>query len=202
VKAFAIFAKTHPDTVLFFHSDPYDSAAIFPMMDLVKRYNIQNRVVWSGMRAFKGFDYKQMNEVYNLMDCHLLSTSGEGFGCPTVEAMACGVPSIITDYTTSRELVDEDGQSGLLVKLAGTETEENPLVHGNEILNGTLTGSWMVERGVMDIKDCVRQMDRIYTDHKLRARLGKTGVQKVKKLYSWDVVISQWDKLLKGMMDK
>ena len=34
-----------------------------------------------------GFDWNQMNEVYNLMDVFFLSTSGEGFGVPTIEAM-------------------------------------------------------------------------------------------------------------------
>jgi glycosyltransferase involved in cell wall biosynthesis len=38
----------------------------------------------------------------------MLATSyGEGFGIPTVEAQACGVPVIVSDFAASTELVGE-----------------------------------------------------------------------------------------------
>ena len=49
-----------------------------------------------------------MVDIYNMMDVHALPTGGEGFGIPTVEAMACGVPNVICNYTTSYELVGAD----------------------------------------------------------------------------------------------
>ena len=49
-----------------------------------------------------------MVNIFNLMDVHALPTGGEGFGIPTVEAMACGIPNIICNYTTSYELVGAD----------------------------------------------------------------------------------------------
>jgi len=58
----------------------------------------------------------------------------------------------------------------------------------------------MVERGVMDIDDCVKKMEELYADKKLREELGKNGVRKIKKYYDWEVVHPQWQKLINQMM--
>lgn len=47
---------------------------------------------------------EEMNLVYNAMDAFILLSRGEGFGLPILEAQACGVPVIVTDWTACREL--------------------------------------------------------------------------------------------------
>ena len=74
------------------------------------------------MKFYDGFDYQRMREVYNLMDIFLLTTSGEGFGVPLIECQACGIPAIATNYTTTSELLCEDGISGIPVKLSSEIT--------------------------------------------------------------------------------
>jgi len=46
-----------------------------------------------------------MVKLYNTMDCLLLCSGGEGAGLPLLEAAACGVPGITTDYAASPEYV-------------------------------------------------------------------------------------------------
>jgi len=183
IKSFSLFCKDKPDAVLFMHTDPYDVAAPFDMMNLINRYKLNNRVIFSGMSFFNGFDYKKMNEVYNAMDCFLLTTSGEGFGVPILEAHACGIPTIATDYTTTQELLIEDGQCGLPVKLASE-----------------LTGSWNVERAIMDDNHCVECLNNLYFNKELREQFGNTGIEKVNKLYSWENVGKQWCSLIEELL--
>lgn len=183
-KTFKLFAEDKPDAVLFMHSDPNDISMVFNTLELIQRYNLQNKVLFSGMRYFRGFPYKEMNNIYNLMDCHLLTTSGEGFGIPTIEASACGVPTLVTDITTTQELLIDDGECGLPIKMVEGE------------LN-TVTGSWNVERGIMDVYDGAKQLDKLYKDTILRKRLGEAGVKKVAKFYDWDKVADDWDRLIK-----
>jgi glycosyltransferase involved in cell wall biosynthesis len=45
-----------------------------------------------------------MGEFYNCMDVHLITTRGEGFGIPVLEAQACGVPVITGGWTACKEL--------------------------------------------------------------------------------------------------
>ncbi len=179
IKSFKIFSEKHPDAVLFMHTDPYDAAAPFDITQLIHRYKLENRVVFSGMTFFHGFDYKQMNEVYNVMDIFYLTTSGEGFGVPTIEAMGCGIPVAVTDCTTTQELLVEDGECGIPIKMAAE-----------------LTGSWNVERGIMDDIAGAQALEKLYNDPKLREHYGKVGVEKVSKLYNWKKVGEDWNKLL------
>jgi glycosyltransferase involved in cell wall biosynthesis len=179
IKSFAIFAKTHPDAILFLHTDPYDIAAPIDLIQLIHRYKLENRVIFSGMKFFDGFDYKQMNEIYNLMDVFFLSTSGEGFGIPIIEAMACGIPCVVTDYTTTYELLVENGICGIPAKIS---TE--------------LTGSCNVERAIMNDEEAAKSLDILYQNKDLRMDMGKIGIEKVNKFYNWKNVGEQWNELI------
>jgi len=208
IKTFSIFAKDKDDVVLFLHTDPKDLAQPFQLIELIKNYELNNKVVFSGMKYFRGFETSRMNEVYNLMDVFFLSTSGEGFGVPTIEAAACGIPSVVTNYTTTHELLIEDGKCGLPVKLVGTETIDysnqnlkNQKLFDTELANGTITGSWNVERGIMDINHGAKCLQQLYDNKDLRINLGKVGRRKVLKYYDWDVVMKQWTSLFESMVN-
>lgn len=111
------------------------------------------------------------------------NTSGEGFGIPIIEAAACAVPSVITDYTTTKELLIEDGVCGFPVRV-----------------NDEITGTWNVERAVMDIKDCVRCLNELYTSPELRTRMGEAGRKKAEEVYAWPKIIQQWKVLLRKLL--
>jgi len=202
LKAFALFAKTHPDAVLLMHSDPTDPASVFHLGILINRLNIENKVFFTGMKFHDGFDYRDMVNVYNAMDVFLLTTSGEGFGVPIIEAMACQIPCIVTDYTTTHELLIEDGQCGLKANLAGVEEIDYALSEKDqdwETMNGTITGSWTVERALMDIKDGAKKLDILYSNPEMRERFGIVGREKVLKEYSWAVNIPRWNEIIKKL---
>ncbi len=180
LKAFAKFAKINQDAVFFLHTDPYDVAAVFDTIELVKELGLENRVIFSGMFFNKGFTYKEMNDIYNLMDVYFMSTSGEGFGIPIIEASACGIPTAITDCTTTHELLIEDGVCGIPIKVITD-----------------MVGNWNVDRFLMDIDHGAKVLQQLHDDHQLRKTLGEVGREKILKYYSWDVVNKQWDKLIR-----
>lgn len=187
LKAFSKFAEGKDDVMYLFHTDPEDVASVFNILELIQRYKLQNKVIFTGTKYYKGFTYHEMNEVYNIMDVHLLSTSGEGFGIPTIEASACGVPSLVTNFTTTQELLVENGVCGIPIKCLGTELD-------------SITGSWNVERGIMSVEDCKDKLNLLYNDRKLVKKLGNEGVIKVEKYYDWDKVAKDFDKLLKKLV--
>ena len=181
-KIFADFSRYHQEAKLLLHTDPMDAAAVFDTINLIRRYKIENRVKFTGMSYFKGWDYRLMKNVYNALDVKLDGTSGEGFGITTIEAMACKVPVLITDYTTSKELIEEDGKCGELIKL-----------------NTEVVGSWNVDRGVCDIDDGVEKLEKLYNHERLRKTYGEVGRKKVEKYYGWDVVMPQWYNVLERL---
>ena len=50
----------------------------------------------------------QMGSLYCSSDCFVLPTRGEGWGMPTLEAMACGLPTISTFWSAQTEFFSEE----------------------------------------------------------------------------------------------
>ena len=202
IKAFAKWCKPHQEAVLLIHYDPYDSAAVFDTIKLVQFLGIANRVVFTGMKYYQTFPYKQLPEIYNLMDVYMSSTSGEGFGVTTIEAESCEIPVLVTDYTTTSELITNHN-SGEGIKLVGTEQVNVFDLHSKEydlmMMNGTITGSWTVERGLMDINDCAEKLEKLYQNPELRKQYGKNGRIAVLKEYTCDIVVEKWNKVLQSL---
>ena len=209
IKALAIFnliKEQIPEAMLFLHMDPDDPAQVFNIRTLINRYNLENRVVWSGMTALKGFDWQQMNEVYNLFDTFLLTTSGEGFGIPIIEAMSCKIPVLATDYTTTPELVKEN-KAGLGINLVSTPEADPFKVSMQEYdmltMGGTLTGSWDVERGMCDIKDAADKLIYLYKNPDVRKKMGENGRKAVEEKYDFNTVVGPaWEKLMLEIVEK
>lgn len=200
LKTIKLLKDRIPNLILFLHMDPDDVAPqVFNMKSLIMKYGLENRVMFSGMKFYKGFDWGEMNNVYNLMDCFFLSTSGEGFGIPIIEAMACEVPVVATDYTTTPELVINN-KAGLGINLAGVETVEMFETESKEydlrVMNGTMTGSWEVERGMCSVTHGADQIEYIFKNPKEAKQMGLNGRKAVLEKYDFKLVGKQWEEIL------
>jgi glycosyltransferase involved in cell wall biosynthesis len=54
----------------------------------------------------KTFSNEEMTKLYQITDCFMFTTRGEGSGLPAREAMATGAPCILTDYQGLAEVCD------------------------------------------------------------------------------------------------
>ena len=190
LKAMYLIKDKIPNAILFLHLDPNDPAQVFPIQSLIQRYNLENRVVFSGMSALQGFPQSKMNEVYNLFDVFFLSTRGEGFGIPIIEAMSCEIPVVATSYTTTPELVEQNN-AGFGIKLSGTEKTDmfdgqTMIEYDNKAINGTLTGSWEVERAFCDVQDACDKITYLYEHPQERLEMGKNGRKAVLEKYDFN----------------
>lgn len=210
IKSFYLLAKKVPNAVLLLHMDMYDPAGVFDIYKLITELKLNNRVFSTGFRYFDAIDYTKMNELYNLFDCFFLSTSGEGFGIPIIEAMSCGIPVLATDYTTTPEIVQKN-DAGMGIKLIGTENlSMHELMHDKGhslmdidtmLINGTITGGWNVERGVIDCNDAANKLQHMYDNPDLMVKFSRNARKTAENIYSWDVVIKQWQKHFEHMRD-
>ena len=119
VAAFSLFAKDKDDVALYMNFDTKDSfffkdkpvhdymweELVETISDMVDSKNIDKIIYQSSFDFRIGLEEDEMVDLYNSFDIHAIATGGEGFGVPTIEAMACGIPSVLTDYTTSDELL-------------------------------------------------------------------------------------------------
>jgi len=72
------------------------------LMNLLKKYDVSENVILLGVRD-------DVPAILSALDLHILSSSGEAFGNATIEAMSCGIPSIVTSVGAGQLIVGETG---------------------------------------------------------------------------------------------
>lgn len=70
-----------------------------------------------------GASYEQLSEIINMFDVYVQYANSEGFGLPQVEAAACGVPVMSTDYSAMESVIRQLGGIPLKPKAMYKELE-------------------------------------------------------------------------------
>ena len=112
-----------------------------------------------------GTSEETLAELYNCFDIFTHISRGEGFGIPSLEALACGVPVLYTNYSSLPEVV---GDAGIPIKVAG--------------LIGTVYGGY---EALTDVDDLTEKMITIIEDDHLRKELSRKALRRAKQ-YTWD----------------
>ncbi len=120
LEAFKIVVSKIPEAVLIMAGHTPKSASMDE--DIVTAYNIERFVTEMGLDDYVlmpkrsdgvPIDDETLNIQYNLADVNVLTSTGEGFGLPFIEAGACHVPSIGTNCSAVPEAI---GEGGVLVE--------------------------------------------------------------------------------------
>jgi len=169
-RAFKALHDQHPDTRLYLHTELsgiFDGIDLAELMDQVGLP--REAVMFADQYRIKHypFPHDKMAAIYSSLDVLLAPSAGEGFGIPVVEAQACGVPVIVSDFSAQPELVG----AGWLVK-------------GQRYR--TAIGAYQVRPDVEDIFDALR---RAYATQRgsLQAKARKFAEQ-----YDVDTVLTEY----------
>lgn len=109
--ALARFMGEHDDVHVHLHTDIRRANGI-AIPDLMTLLRLDKKRI----SAAEPIEYRlgihtteEMVEMYTAADVLLATSRGEGFGLAVPEAMACGTPAIVTDFTAQPEIVGETG---------------------------------------------------------------------------------------------
>jgi glycosyltransferase involved in cell wall biosynthesis len=103
-RTLAYFQREQPDTYVYVHTD--SNAALGVNLDRLAQATGIKNVVWADSYAIASGDITQddLANYYSMGDVLLAPSMGEGFGIPVVEAQACGLPVIVSDFSAQPEL--------------------------------------------------------------------------------------------------
>lgn len=110
IEAISLFMDKHPDAFAYIHTmlTPEDAGADLPT--LIRHFGHPDRFVLPNPYLYlQGYPNDEMSKIYSTFDVFMLTSMGEGFGCPIIEAQSCGVPVIVTDFSSMPELVAPGG---------------------------------------------------------------------------------------------
>ena len=183
---FAKFSAGRPDALLHLHTDPDDEFTKSGIYSYDVRADLRHLGIESQVRFTPGMKVKrgggvplsQLAAYYRAADVHLLASSGEGFGLPTLQAAAAGAVPMASDYSASRELVAGHGEA-----IAVAEWSEN---------------EFGIRRALIDVDDAVQKLAMFYDDRELLAERSRQASEFALR-YDWNKVLDQWDELLRSM---
>lgn len=125
--------------------------------------------------------------LYNSCDAFVLPTKGEGWGLPIMEAMACGLPVIATDYSAPADFLNERVAYPLRVERM-VDVHDPYFFPGNPIY-----GQWAQP----DLTELRRLMRHVMTNRDEAAAKGKLAREAVCDHWTWDHAARTADGLLR-----
>jgi len=216
IKGYAQFVQknklTPNETRLLLHMD-WNDAMGWRFPDFAAQYGLEEYLLpplMGTLDAGQAISEEQMSHLYNCMDVFVLPTAGEGFGIPTLEAMSCGVPICVTNYTTSYELIkceDAANEEVPMFPLGGEPNDPNP--NGRDHLEETdfcdrgilipYKDMWWdtparaaPQRAIASENAICEALDYYFNNPEKRIAAGKAGRLHAKKYYSWEVIGKKW----------
>ena len=123
------------------------------------------------VRRFKNVSDSELRGLYKQCHCFVLSTRGEGFCLPALEAGAAGRPSIVTSWSGHLDFVDE-GTAYLV--------DVDRLVPRDD--GGSGWGSWAEP----NLDSLVHQLRTVASDHAGTAHKGRALWERVRRGWTWE----------------
>jgi len=189
IRAFAKIHKDYPETVLYLHMDKRDKEGS-DLDFIVKRFGltIGKDVFFPPPDMMANFMYglseDTLAKVMSMIDIHLWTTGGEGFGLTGLETMACGAVNVATDYTTPPELFNfrKPNKAGLPIKV--------------ETFEANRAG---VDRAFIDVDDAYEKVKWLLENRDEMKVMAENGVKRAKEVYDWNIVTRQFDDIVRNI---
>lgn len=164
------------DIVLYLHTVRFQNhwleghnlmeiASMFNVGDIVQFSSAMDRLHASIPERTDDPTNPGLVELYNASDLFVLPSRVEGFGLPIAEAMACGVPVLVTKYAAGWEVARPAGRG---IPVIDWEIHKSGTKYAN-----------------VNIEALAGEIQRLIKNPKDRAHMSMEGLERVKD-FSWD----------------
>lgn len=127
---------------------------------------------------------QEMHRFFKRVNCFVFPSRGEGWGLPPMEAMATGCPTILTNWSSMTEFMDESYCYPL--KVARLEKIDCTRDYPSNYF-GPDVGEWALP----DYEDLKRLMKHVYENYEEALDKGFLAHQTIKEKWAWDTIAKQ-----------
>jgi len=145
-----------------------------------------------------GYTREELASLYNAMDIYVQCSICEGDGMPIQEAKACGVPTLVVDYTAMAEKGRFPAEYSHL-KESGISAEEYGCHKGGgsiEVDRYYYEPETSCKRALPNIDQLADKLHEWVTDTALRQKLSGEARKCVEDNYDWNELWKQWEFVL------
>lgn len=176
MRAFAMLASWAPDAHLVIHCAGHTMHG-WDLRQLAAYLNIEDRITF--VHEFKDqLTEDELIALYNTADVQVNTGGGEGWGLPSFEGAACGVPQLVPDWSATRELWKG---YGALLPVTDWRIESKFINTAHANVDARSTGAILVD---------------LWLSPERREMLAKAGFQLVNMQPTWEQVADMTYKVL------
>ena len=129
--------------------------------------------------------------------CSLSDNIQETFGITPIEAMAAGLPVVVSDWDGYKDTVT-DGEVGFRIPTTLPQAGlggDLAFHHAAEIDNYDFYCGHTSSFIAVDVQSCSKAFTQLFNDPKLRQTMGQAGKKRATAIYDWSVIIPQYETL-------
>jgi len=168
---------------LYLHVAPTGDKGV-DIGSLVRYHGLKNKVIVATPHISAGVSNEHMAMAYNAFDVYLSTSQGEGWGLPALEAMACGVPCVVPDWSGLGDWVGDAA-----VKVSCTSTA----------LSAPLNGLAYTVGGVPDRSGTMWALQNLYRSSDMRATYRERGLNLASQ-HSWSQAGKQFRQVVESVV--
>ncbi|RAK58288.1 glycosyl transferase family 1 [Phenylobacterium deserti] len=148
------------------------------------------------IRFLDGNDHGLVGELWAASDVFisLVDNVQETFGITPIEAMAAGLPVVVSDWDGYRFTV-RDGQEGFLIPtLSGPINGVGEFMAGRHVIEMDAYQAYVgavAQHTAVNVAACADALARLIREPELRRRMGAAGRERVRTAFDWPVVVGQ-----------
>ena len=180
---------------IFAGHDRRDMPLLPKMKEFISELGLDNSII-----IVENNNVLERNKLFQLSDVFVSPADNiqETFGITPIEAMACGVPQVVSDWDGYKDTVEEE-VTGFKIPVYWTKCDEDlcesALLPTDPMHRSAFHHLLLAKSVAVDIDKYQAAIQRLIDNPALCKKLSENSVKRAKEKYAWKVIIKQYEEL-------